>query len=188
MKIKSGILNYGAAILAMVFWSFSFIWFKIAYIAYQPITVVIFRLVISSGLIFIIAALLKRLQKPTKKDFLLIVLMSFFEPFIYFLGESYGLMYVSSTVAAVIVATIPLFTPIVAIYFYKEKISGMNFLGMFISFIGVALVVLNNDFRFAASPLGVGLEFGAVFAAIGYSIILKKIAGSITKNTSVSRS
>ncbi len=176
MKIKTGILNYGAAIVAMLFWSFSFVWFKIAYISYQPITVVIFRLTISSGLIFIIATLLKRLQKPNRKDLTLIILMAFFEPFVYFLGESYGLLYVSPTVAAVIVATIPLFSPIIAIYFYKEKISGMNFFGMFISFIGVALVVLNNSFRFDASPIGIGLEFGAVFAAIAYSIILKKIA------------
>ncbi len=176
MKKNPGILNYGAAILAMLFWSFSFIWFKIAYLAYQPITVVIIRLIISAGLIFIIAAFLKRLQRPSKKDFLLMVLMSFFEPFIYFLGESYGLLYVSSTVAAVIVSTIPLFSPLIAKYFYKEKISRMNYIGIFISFIGVSLVVLNNNFRFSASPIGVGLEFLAVFAAIGYSIILKKMA------------
>jgi len=34
--------------------------------------------------------------------------MAFFEPFLYFIGESFGLVYISSTIAAVIVATIPL--------------------------------------------------------------------------------
>ncbi|NQU88648.1 MAG: DMT family transporter [Mariniphaga sp.] len=175
MKNKE-ILGFGSALGAAFFWSFSFIWFKIAYQAYQPITVVIFRLIISAVLILLIASLLKRLQKPTWKDLKLLFLMAFFEPFIYFLGESYGLLYVSSTVAAVIVATIPLFTPIAAWYFYKEKISWMNLAGMFLSFAGVALVVLNKSLQFEASPLGVGLEFGAVFAAIAYSIILKNLA------------
>ena len=53
----------------------------------------------------------------------LFLLMALFEPFIYFLGESYGLLYVSSTVAAVIVATIPLISPLFAWYFFREKLN-----------------------------------------------------------------
>ena len=175
MKNKD-LIGYGSALGAVFFWSFSFVWVKIAYEAYQPITVVSARLIISSLLIFAIAALLKRLRKPSKKDLRLFFLMAFFEPFIYFLGESYGLLYVSSTVAAVIVATIPLLTPLAAWYFYKEKISAITILGISISFIGVALVVLNKSLELTASPLGIGLEFMAVFAAIAYAVVLKKLA------------
>ena len=176
MKNKE-FLAFGAALGAAFFWSFSFVWFKIAYLGYDPITVVIFRLAISSVLITLIAYFLKRLQKPTRKDFRLFVLMAFFEPFIYFLGESYGLKYVSPTVAAVIVATIPLISPIVAWHFYKERVSWMNAVGLLFSFVGVGMVVLNGSFRLDASPLGVGLEFIAVFAAIAYSIVLRNLVG-----------
>jgi drug/metabolite transporter (DMT)-like permease len=174
MKNKE-ILAFGSALGAAFFWSFSFIWFKVAYQGYNPITVVIFRLTIAALLITIIAAFLKRLQKPSKEDFKLFVLMAFFEPFIYFLGESYGLKYVSSTVAAVIVATIPLISPVFAWYFFRERLKWMNVAGLTFSFIGVGLVVLNGSFQFNASPLGVGLEFIAVFAAIAYSIVLRKL-------------
>ena len=174
MKNKE-ILAFGSALGAAFFWSFSFIWFKVAFLGYNPVTVVIFRLTIAAVLITIIAAFLKRLQKPTKKDFWLFVLMAFFEPFIYFLGESYGLKYVSSTVAAVIVATIPLISPIFAWYFFRERLKWMNAAGLAFSFFGVGLVVLNGSFQFDASPLGVGLEFIAVFAAIAYSIVLKNL-------------
>ena len=150
-------------------------WFKIAFLAYNPLTVVIFRLAIAAVLITIIAASLKRLQKPTRKDLRLFVLMAFFEPFIYFLGESYGLKYVSPTVAAVIIATIPLFTPLVVWYFHKEKVKWMNILGLLFSFVGVGFVVLNGSFQLDASPLGVGLEFMAVFAAIAYTVVLKNL-------------
>ncbi len=175
MKNKE-FLAFGSAVGAMLFWSFSFVWFKIALIAYNPLTIVIFRLTIAAVLITIIAALLKRLQKPTRKDFRLFIAMAFFEPFIYFLGESYGLKYVSPTVAAVIVATIPLFSPLAVWYFHKEKIRLMNVVGLLFSFVGVGFVVLNGSFQLDASPLGVGLEFMAVFAAIGYTIVLKNLA------------
>ena len=175
MKNKD-FLAIGSALGAALFWSFSFVWFKIAFLAYTPITVVILRLVISAILITIIAVFLKRLQKLRRKDLRLFILMAFFQPFIYFLGESYGLKYVSPTVAAVIVATIPLLTPLAAWYFYKEKIKWMNVIGLFFSFVGVGVVVLNGAFKLNASPLGVGLEFIAVFAAIGYVIVLKKLA------------
>ncbi len=174
MKNKE-FVAFGTALGAAFFWSFSFIWFKVAYEGYNPITVVIFRLAIAAALITVIAAFLKRLQKPSKKDFWLFVLMAFFEPFIYFLGESYGLKYVSSTVAAVIVATIPLISPIFAWYFFREKLKWMNIAGLAISFFGVGLVVLNGSFQFDASPLGVGLEFIAVLSAIAYSVVLKNL-------------
>lgn len=164
-----------SALGATFFWSFSFIWFKIAYRGYGPISVVLFRLAISALLITVIALLLKRLQKPKKSDLWLFILMSFFEPFLYFIGESYGLMHISSTVAAVIVATIPLLSPVAAWFFYREKVHWMNAAGLLFSFAGVGLVVLDGSLRFHASPLGVSLEFLAVVAAISYSIVLRKL-------------
>jgi drug/metabolite transporter (DMT)-like permease len=104
------------------------------------------------------------------------VLLAFFQPFLYFMGESFGLKYVSSTVASVIVATIPLFAPLLAWYFYKEQLSRMNMAGLAVSFAGVIMVVMNRDFTFSASPLGVFLEFIAVFSAIAYSTVLRKLS------------
>ena len=176
MKNKD-FLVYVSALGAAFFWSFSFIWFKIAYLGYGPITVVILRLAIAAVLMSVIALGMKRLEVPVRKDIWLFVLMSFFEPFLYFIGESYGLIYISSTVAAVIVATIPLLSPIAAWFFYREKIRWMNAAGLLFSFIGVGLVVLNGSFRFDASPLGVSLEFMAVLSAISYSIVLRNLVG-----------
>lgn len=175
MKNRSW-LPFGAAILSMIFWSFSFVWVKIVYEAYGPLTTVLFRLLISSGLLLVFTLLTRNLQKIQSGDLKLFALLAFFEPFLYFMGESYGLKYVSSTIASVIVATIPLFTPIVAWYFYKERLSQMNLWGLFITFIGVSMVVLDTSLGFMASPLGVSLEFLAVLGAIGYASLLKGIS------------
>jgi drug/metabolite transporter (DMT)-like permease len=176
MQENSDLKPMGAALLSMIFWSFSFVWVKIAYLAYGPLTVIFFRLILSVGLLFIFSFFVRRLQKLARKDYGIFLLLALFEPFLYFMGESYGLLYVSSTVAAVIVATIPLFAPITAWYFFRERLSLMNIAGLFISFLGVCLVILNNDLSFSASPKGVMLEFMAVFAAVGYSTVLRKLA------------
>lgn len=175
MKNKSWI-PYGAALLSMIFWSFSFVWVKVVYEAYGPLTTVLFRLILSAGMLLAFTLLSRKLQRIKAGDLKYFVMLAFFEPFLYFMGESYGLKYVSSTVAAVIVATIPLFSPILAWYFYKEKLSRTNLFGLVITFLGVSLVVLDNSFNFTASPLGVALEFVAVLGAIGYSSVLKGIS------------
>jgi drug/metabolite transporter (DMT)-like permease len=175
MKNKSWV-PYGAALLSMIFWSFSFVWVKVVYEAYGPLTTVLFRLLISSGLLLIFTLASRKLQKMHPGDLKFFILLAFFEPFLYFMGESYGLIYVSSTVASVIVATIPLFSPIAAWYFYKERLSRTNLYGLIITFLGVSLVVLDTSFNFTASPLGVSLEFLAVMGAIGYASTLKSMS------------
>lgn len=175
MKNKSWV-PVGAALLSMIFWSFSFVWIKIVYEAYGPLTTILFRLLISSGLMLLFTILSRKLQKIQPGDLKFFLLLAFFEPFLYFMGESYGLKYVSSTVASVIVATIPLFSPVAAWYFYKEKLSRTNLYGLVITFFGVSLVVLDTSFNFTASPLGISLEFLAVAGAIGYTGVLKGIS------------
>lgn len=177
---------YGAALLSMFFWSFSFVWFKVAYEAYEPMTVVLIRLTLASAIMFMVAKAIGKLQTVKKSDIGWMVLLSFFEPFLYFMGESFGLKYVSSTVAAVIVATIPLFTPFAAWYFFKEKLSGANLAGLVISFAGVSLVVFDLSTGLTASPLGIGLEFIAVLSTIGYAVILKKMVATYNGYTIIS--
>lgn len=141
-------------------------------------TVVLIRLSLSAAIMFVVSKVIGKLQAVKKSDLGLLILLSFFEPFLYFLGESFGLKYVSPTVAAVIVATIPLFSPFAAWYFYKEKLSWTNFTGLLVSFFGCSLVVFDLSSGLAASPLGIALEFVAVLSTIGYAVVLKRMATS----------
>ncbi|WP_299576886.1 DMT family transporter [uncultured Sunxiuqinia sp.] len=185
--MKNNILkHYMAALLAMFFWSFSFVWFKIAYQAYEPMTVILIRLSLAAAIMFIFSRLTGKLQALQKGDLAWMILLSFFEPFLYFMGESFGLKYVSPTVAAVIVATIPLFTPFAAWYFFKEKLNSANLAGLVLSFAGVSLVVFDRSAGLMASPLGVGLEFIAVLSTIGYTVVLKRMVGRYNGYTIIS--
>lgn len=169
-------LVYLSLIFSMIFWAFSFVWVKEVYLIYGPLTTVFFRLVIASLLLLAFALLTGKLVKVERRDLSTFVLLSFFEPFLYFMGESFGLKFVSSTIGAIIVATIPLFSPIAASRFHGEKISARTFIGILLSFLGVSIVVLDSSFNLTASPLGIALEFLAVIAAIFYTVVLKKLA------------
>jgi len=174
---KKTIAVYASAIIAMVFWSYSFIWYKEVFVYYKPITLVLFRLIISSIFLFALTISLKRLDPLNPKDIKNFLLLAFFEPFMYFIGESFGVSLIPSSLAAVIVATIPLFSPIGAYYFHNERISLMNFLGIVVSVIGVAIVIFYKGFgTIDANPLGVALMFLAVVSALFYSVMIKKMA------------
>ena len=174
---KKSFAVYLSAILAMVFWALSFIWYKEVLVLYKPVSLVLMRLIISSILLLTVTASLGRLDRIERKDIKSFVFLSFLSPFLYFLGESYGVSYMSSTLAAVIIATIPLFSPIGAYYYLKERISMMNFVGIVVSVVGVALVVFHQGFNITdVHPIGLGFMLLAVVSALGYSIIIKRLA------------
>jgi len=180
-KSRSGV--YFLVILAMIFWGFSFVTFKIANQSFRPITIVSFRLFVSIFFLFGFAWSFKRLNKINRKDQKWFLLMAIAEPFFYFLGEAYGLTMVTATIGAVIISTIPLIVPFGAYYLYREKLTPMNYLGLVISFGGVLLVLLNKSGGLAANPLGILLMFLAVLSAVSYTLIVKRLADDYTPIT-----
>lgn len=167
---------YLFAVLSMLFWGLSFVWFKIVVQWYEPITIIFLRLLISGSLMMVFMLFTRSWQTIKRKHLKYFLLLAFSQPFCYFLGESFGLKLVSSTIASVIIATIPLFSPIAAYFMVREKVTMPVVLGIIFSFAGIILMLINPDFSLNASPKGVLLLFLAVFAAIAYSVIIRKIS------------
>lgn len=170
----------------MTFWAFSFIWSKNALGIYGPLSILSGRLIIASAVLFSFSKIIGKLNKIDKSDYRYLILLSFFEPFLYFIGETFGLQRVSPTVAAVMIATIPLFLPYVAFYFFQEKITKFKITGTVLSFIGVILVIVNNDMKLNADIWGILMLLLAVFAAIGYTAVLKNLSHKYNAFTIVS--
>jgi drug/metabolite transporter (DMT)-like permease len=174
---KELIAAYISVIMAMTFWSLTYVWYKMVFEFYEPITTVLLRLVLSSIILVVLMLPLNQLQKIKLKDFKYFVLVTLFQPFLYFLCESFGVKFVSSTLSAVIISTIPLFSPFVTAYFYNERVMKFNIIGIVVSIIGVAMVIFERNENVSATPLGILLLFLAVAAGIGYSIVVKKLSG-----------
>jgi drug/metabolite transporter (DMT)-like permease len=163
------------AVTAMLFWGLSFIWSSLLLKYYQPITIIFIRLVISSIFLFTIIRFFWQDEKIEKKDYKLFLLSALFNPFLYFLCENYGLKYSTPTIASVIIATIPVFSPLVAFLTMKEKLIPINFIGILISFVGVILMIVNKNLALASDIRGILFLFGAVLTALFYSVTLRKL-------------
>ncbi|MBI9032220.1 DMT family transporter [bacterium] len=175
---------YSFAVLSMLFWSSTFVWFKIAYENFQPFTIIFLRLLLAGVLLELYVRIFRKNEVIRKEDIKIFLLLSFCEPFCYFLGESFGLMFISATLGSLIISTIPLFTPIFTYIFLKEKLGKWGIIGLLISFSGLLFIILDNA-DLSGSIWGVLLEFFAVFSGIAYGIVVKKLTHKYTSITIV---
>jgi EamA-like transporter family. len=129
-------------------------------------------------LLWIFSFVTKKLQKLNLKDFLLMCLMAFFEPFIYFIGETYGMKATGSAVlTAVIIATIPIVCMFVEKFIYKVPFTIYKIIGTALTIPGIALVVMNGKDNSVDHFYGIALLFLAVAGATGYAAVVKKLSG-----------
>ncbi len=168
--------QYGAVVLSMIFWSLSFVWFRIANEAYAPITIVFLRLCLAVGLLSLFLWITKGFSKIRAEDRRYFFFLALFEPFLYFLGESFGLTLVSATVGSVIISTIPVFGVLVAWILYKERLTLINYIGVVISFLGVLIFITDASGSLSMNIKGLLLLSLAVAAAVGYNMILHRLS------------
>jgi drug/metabolite transporter (DMT)-like permease len=166
---------YAVAIISMLLWGMSFVWTAIVLEVYPPVTVIYLRLLISCVFLFLFVYLTGRVQRIKKEDIWLFLGSALFNPFFYFIGENYGVLLTSPTISAVIIATIPLFAPVAAFVYLRERLNPLNITGLLISFFGILVMLISPDLSFQTSPLGVLALMFAVLSAVAYSVFLKKL-------------
>jgi drug/metabolite transporter (DMT)-like permease len=95
--------------------------------------------------------------------------------FLYFIFETYSLKYSDPSVVAIIVATIPLFTALLAIFYFKEQFSKINMLGATVSILGIGIMLAPSFSNVHFSNTGTALAFGAVICAVCYGFFVRKM-------------
>jgi len=176
MNLRNPLFSYGPVILAMLFWSYSFIWYKQVFQYYDPVTLIVFRLIIAVPLLFILSLSFRKLQRVKRQHFTWFLLLAFFEPFLYFLGECYGVNLITPTLASIMISLIPLLVPIPAWYLFREKFTATNYIGLLISIGGVILVIMGENSSKPTSFAGVMLMMVAILAAVFHSVFVRKLA------------
>ncbi|MCL2877158.1 MAG: DMT family transporter [Acidobacteria bacterium] len=161
----------------MIIWGSSFVFTKICLQNLDPVALIWLRLFIS---LFVLIPTVFLFYGDTFKfqwkDLKFMGLLAVFEPFLYFLGENFSLVYLSASLVSVIVATIPIFTTVFAVLIFREKLSVINALGIAVSICGTIFILLWDNAGFdIVNVRGVLLAFLAVFSATCYIMILKKL-------------
>lgn len=178
--------TYLLTILAVVLWGLSFVWTNdILARDVPPFTFLFIRLAAAGMLLYTYSRITGTLQKVARKDVGLLFLMAFFEPFIYFIGETYGMLATGSAVlAAVIIATIPITCIFVEKFLYKVPFSIYKALGTAITIPGIVMVIMKKGESASVDHYyGIALLFLAVAGATGYAAVVKKLSGSYNSTT-----
>lgn len=173
--------TYMLTILAIVLWGFSFVWTNDILQKDIPVFTFLFiRLALAGTLLFAFAKLTGKLQAIAKKDVKFLILMAFFEPFIYFIGETYGIKATNSAVlSAVIIATIPIVSLFVENILYKVPYTAFKIFGTAITIPGIVMVIMKSgETTSVEHTYGIALLFLAVAGSIGYSSVVKKLSGN----------
>ena len=169
--------SYFFLILSVTFWGLSFIFSKSLLLHVTPIALTFFRVIIASVLLGICCWLFfpQRLSEITKKEWFNLFALSIFEPFLYFIFETYSLKVTDATIVSVIIATIPIFTVLMSVFYFHENLSALNLFGVFLSVAGIVVMLLPEFSDVSFNPYGILLAFGAVAASVGYSYFIRKI-------------
>jgi len=188
VRMNKKSIIYISICISMFFWGFSFIWSNQVLKAGIPVfALVFFRMAVAGVLLLAFTLGTRKLEMPKRKDVGWFLLLALAEPFLYFIGETFGMKLTASpTLCSVVIATIPIFSMVFAISVYRERVSRSNMAGIFLTLPGICLVVFENGFGNVAHPVGVAMLFLAVFSAVGYSLVVKKLSNrysSITINT-----
>ena len=174
---RSGWIWYLAILVTVFFWGMSFLWSDSVLDQNVPVFTFIFtRMVLAAAALTLFSLLTGRLQKIRRGDWKWFAAMTAFEPFLYFLGETFGLKITGSpTLCSVIIATIPVFTLIVGQLFFHEKLSHLNRIGIFVAVAGVIGFIVLGGSLHTEYLYGIGVLFLAVIGSTGYTAICKKL-------------
>ena len=142
-------------------------WIKIAVQEVGPITLVAFRVLF--GLLFgIVVIFFQRQQLPRNfKEWMPVLLLGLTNVAIPFFLISWGEQSIDSAVAAILDATVPLFTILIAHYLlHDDKMTVPKVTGLLIGFAGVVVLMSKDIGASSSSVLG---QLAVVLACIFYS-------------------
>ena len=166
----------------MLCWAGAGIAVKEALVVFTPLTLIVLRFSLAIMLMLFVGLLFRHsevlgLQRVEKQDIPLFILGGLFQPFLYFIFETYTYQsFASPTIAEAMLSTQPIMAPIFAFIILREKVTCNNIVGIMISTVGMLLLLLvgTNDFALG-NPWGVLLAVVTVSMSVGYTIVLRRI-------------
>lgn len=148
-----------AHFITIILWASAFPGIRVALLAYSPEHISLLRLLVGSFVLIIIAVITK-IPLPELKDIPIILLLGFLGFTVYQVALNYGEQTISAGIASLLVSTTPIFTALLAVFFYREKIGLWGWLGSLIGVCGVAFISVGG------SNESFSLNFGIIIVLI----------------------
>ena len=177
----------GAVIVGNTIFGFSFIFSKMALQITLPSVLIAVRFVmafITLNLIVVFGRMIRvpdgQVGKRPLVEFSLrgkplrnIILLALFQPILYFLCESYGIVYTSAAFAGTIIAVIPVAGIVFDVLIMHSKVRLRQVICAVLSAVGVAITTIGAE-GMKSSVLGLLILLGAVAAGALFYVFSKK--------------
>lgn len=162
-------------LLALTLWGSAFAAIRVGLESYAPGELALFRFLVASA-VLAVYALCTRMPAPRAGDVPAIWLLGSLGIAAYSVALAYGELSVTAGAASLLIGVGPIFTALLAMVFLSERLRGWGWLGIAVSFVGVALVARGEGG-------GVRFEPGAVLVLLAalsfslYSVLQKPYLG-----------
>ena len=160
------------AITTIIFWALAFVFTRLALQYFDVYTLSFLRYLAASITLLIIICFIK-INKPKKKDLPTFILSGALGFFIYIILFNKGTALVSAATSSIVIAMVPVFTALLATFFYKEKLKIYQWFAIGIEFIGIlVLTLMNGSFSINEGVLWLLI---AALSLAAYNVIQRKL-------------
>jgi drug/metabolite transporter (DMT)-like permease len=136
-------MNLFLLLILGTLWGSSYLFIKVAVAEVPPLTLVTGRLLLSAIMLWILLRVLGRSMPRTRSAWGTYAVMGFLSGTLPYVLITWGEQYIPSSLAALLQATMPIFTVILAFFLAgDERMTGRRVLGVGIGFVGVVVLML----------------------------------------------
>ncbi len=135
-----------ALAVTLVLWSSAFAGIRAALRDFQPVHVALLRFLVASTVLGI-HALVTRMRLPARRDLLSIAVLGLVGITGYHVTLNIGELTVTAGAASLLIAAVPIFSALLATVALRERLTVWGWVGIVVSFAGVALIALGEGSR-----------------------------------------
>ncbi|HEY6579934.1 MAG TPA: DMT family transporter [Rubrobacter sp.] len=157
-----------AVVAAVVFGASAYAAIGAALASYPPGPLALLRMLIASAALAVYAAV-SGMRLPEARDLPAAVLAGLFAFALYNVALNYGQLTASAGAASLIVASIPIFTAVLAAAFLRERLDALGWSGIAVGFLGVALISVGEGGGFGVNAGALLVLLAAVSASVYFA-------------------
>lgn len=162
-----------ALFCTVFFWASAFVGIRIGLESYSPGSLALLCFIVASFCMLLISHFMPNRKQVSWLDRFQLIVLGFLAIGFYNICLNYGELTVSAGVASFVIGLIPVFTLLLAVIYLHERPGLVVYLGLIISFMGLALMLVSES---AGVSIGRGVVFILVAAWMGaiYTVLQKR--------------
>ena len=157
-----------AVVAAVVFGASAYAAIGAALVSYSPGPLALLRMLVASAALPAYAVV-SGMRLPETRDLPAVALAGLFAFALYNVALNYGQTSASAGAASLIIASIPIFTALLAAAFLGERLDAPGWAGIAVGFLGVALITVGEGGGFGVNAGELLVLFAAVSASLYFA-------------------